>query len=84
MITGSGRPAAKWTPFKWVNTCLGSIKTALVGTYRHVTRSTRSATSPDSPTASTAAIGLAASSSASPGPPNRTAPHPYHAIIADA
>ena len=36
MVTGSGPQAAKWAPFKWVNTTLGNIKTALVGTSRHV------------------------------------------------
>ena len=36
IVTGSGKKAASWTPFKWVNTCLGNIKTALAGTYHHV------------------------------------------------
>jgi hypothetical protein len=36
MVTGSGKRAASWAPFKWVNTCLGNIKTALAGTYHHV------------------------------------------------
>ena len=36
MRTGSGRQAARWAPVKWVNTCLGNIKAALAGTYRHV------------------------------------------------
>ena len=36
MLTGSGKRAANWAPFRWVNTTLGNIKTALVGTYRHV------------------------------------------------
>ena len=36
MITGSGRQAAKWAPFRWVNTTLGNIKTAIAGTYHHV------------------------------------------------
>jgi hypothetical protein len=36
MVTGSGKPAAKWAPFRWVNTTLGNIKTALAGTYHHV------------------------------------------------
>jgi hypothetical protein len=36
MATGSGRRAAGWASFRWVNTCLGNIKTAIVGTYRHV------------------------------------------------
>src|ERR687885_1519027 len=36
MATGAGRKAANWTPFKWVNTTLGNVKTALAGTYHHV------------------------------------------------
>lgn len=36
MRTGSGRQAAKWAPFKWVNTVLSNIKTAITGTYHHV------------------------------------------------
>jgi transposase-like protein len=36
MVTGSGKRAAKWAPFRWVNTTLGNIKTALSGTYHHV------------------------------------------------
>ena len=36
MATGSGSNAAKWVPFTWVNTALGNIKTALAGTYHHV------------------------------------------------
>jgi len=34
--TGSGPKAAKNPRFKWVNTILGNIKTAMVGTYRAV------------------------------------------------
>ena len=36
MLTGSGPQAARWVPFTWVNTALGNIKTALSGTYHHV------------------------------------------------
>ena len=36
MVTGSGKRAAGWTPFRWVNTCLGNVKTAIAGTYHHV------------------------------------------------
>jgi transposase-like protein len=36
MATGAGRKAASWTPFRWVNTTLGNIKTAIAGTYHHV------------------------------------------------
>ena len=36
IVTGTGKRAASWTPFRWVNTCLGNIKTAITGTYHHV------------------------------------------------
>jgi transposase-like protein len=36
MATGSGKRAAGWAPFRWVNTTLGNIKTAIAGTYHHV------------------------------------------------
>jgi hypothetical protein len=36
MVTGSGRQAAKLAPFKWVNTTLGNVKAAIVGTYRQL------------------------------------------------
>ena len=36
IITGSGAAAARTPGFKWVNTALGNIKAALVGTYRAV------------------------------------------------
>jgi transposase-like protein len=36
MVTGSGRQAARWAPFKWVNTTLGNIKAAIIGTYRQL------------------------------------------------
>src|SRR3954470_14712979 len=36
IVTGSGKRAANWTPFRWVNTTLGNVKTALAGTYHHV------------------------------------------------
>src|SRR3954451_14619517 len=36
MVPGSGKRAATWSPFRWVNTTLGNGKTALAGTYHHV------------------------------------------------
>ncbi len=36
MVTGSGRRAAQWSPFRWVNTTLGNVKAAIVGTYRRI------------------------------------------------
>jgi ISXO2 transposase-like protein len=40
MATGGGPAAARKPVFKWVNTALGNIKAAMVGTYRSVNRST--------------------------------------------
>ena len=37
--TCSGRQAARMAPFKWVNTTLGNIKSAITGTYRKLPRS---------------------------------------------
>ena len=36
MATGAGERAARWAPFRWVDTVLGDVKAAIVGTYRHV------------------------------------------------
>ena len=36
IVTGSGKRAASWTPFRWVNTPLGNLKTAIAGTYHHL------------------------------------------------
>ena len=36
IITGSGAAAARTPGFKWVNTVLGNIKAAIVGTYRAI------------------------------------------------
>jgi transposase-like protein len=38
IITGSGRKAARHSAFRWVNTMLGNLKTALDGTFKHVSR----------------------------------------------
>jgi transposase-like protein len=35
-VTGSGRAAAKHPSFKWVNTMLGNLKTAISGTYHSI------------------------------------------------
>ena len=47
--TGSGRQAARMAPFKWVNTTLGNIKSAITGTYRKLGPIMPNATSPASP-----------------------------------
>jgi hypothetical protein len=35
-VSSGGRKSVKNPTFKWVNTALGNIKSALTGTYRHV------------------------------------------------
>ena len=46
--TGSGPAAARTPAFKWVNTALGNIKSAILGTYRASAASTCPDTSPSS------------------------------------
>ena len=53
--TGSGPKAARVASFKWVNTTLGNIKSAITGTYRKLGPTMPSATSPVSPGATTGA-----------------------------
>ena len=36
MTTGSGKRSAQWSPFKWVNTVLGNVKSSITGTYRRI------------------------------------------------
>src|SRR4051794_41030523 len=36
MVTGSGKRAATWSPFRWVTTTLGNVRAALAGTSHHV------------------------------------------------
>ena len=52
--TGNGPKAAKTPAFKWVNTALGNMKAALVGTYRAVRKNTSRAISRSSNIGSTA------------------------------
>jgi transposase-like protein len=84
MVTGAGKRAASWAPFRWVNTTLGNIKTALVGTYHHV-----SAKHTPSYLASFAyrfnrRFQLDSIVERLAWAAVRTAPHPHRVIVADA
>jgi hypothetical protein len=84
MVTGSGKRAAGWAPFRRVNTTLGNIKTAIVGTYHHV-----SAKHAPSYLASFAhrfnrRRQLDSIAERLAWAATRTAPHPYRVITADA
>ena len=35
-VTGGGKRAARWSPFKWVDTTLGNVEAAITGSYRRV------------------------------------------------
>ena len=89
MVTGSGKPAAKWAPFRWVNATLGNIKTVIAGSYHHV--SAKHAQS------YLTSFAYRFNRSAAPLPIQldrivqrlvwaaaHTAPHPYRVIAADA
>src|SRR3954453_11881342 len=68
MVTGSGERAATWTPFKWVNTTLGNVKTAIAGTYHHVSPKHARSYLTSCAYRLYGASGSTASSSGSPGP----------------
>ena len=36
VVTGGGKRAAGWSPFRWVNTTLDNVKAAIAGTYRRL------------------------------------------------
>jgi transposase-like protein len=84
IVTGSGKRAAGWTPFRWVNTTLGNIKTAIAGTYHHV--------SPKHAPSYLASYAyrfnrrrqLDSIVERLAWAAVRTAPHPYRVVIADA
>jgi ISXO2 transposase-like protein len=67
--TGSGRKAVLTPAFKWVNTALGNIKTAITATYRAIRQKHIPATWPNSRTASIGATISPPCSPASVGPP---------------
>ena len=84
MATGSGKQAARWTSFQWVNTTLGNIKTALAGTSRHV-----SPTPPQpSPTSFASRFNrrfqLDSIVERLAWAATRTVPQPYRVIVAEA
>jgi transposase-like protein len=84
MVTGSGKRAANWAPFRWVNTTLGNVKTAIAGTYHHV--------SPKHAPSYLASFGyrfnrrfqLDSIVERLAWAATRTAPQPYRVVVADA
>ena len=84
MATGAGKKAANWTPFKWVNTTLGNVKTALAGTYHHVSPKHAQAYLTSFAYRFNRRFQLDSIVERLAWAAVRTAPHPYRVITADA
>lgn len=84
MTTGSGSKAARWAPFKWVNTCLGNIKTALAGTYHQVSPKHAQRYLSSFAYRFNRRLQLGSMVERLAWAAAHTSPHPYRVIIADA
>jgi transposase-like protein len=84
MVTGSGKRAAGWAPFRWVNTTLGNIKTALAGTYHHVSPKHAQAYLTSFAYRFNRRRQLDSIVERLAWAAVRTAPHPYRVVVADA
>jgi hypothetical protein len=84
MVTGAGKRAAGWTPFRWVNTTLGNIKTAIAGTYHHVSPKHAQSYLTSFAYRFNRRRQLDSIVERLAWAAMRTAPHPYQAITADA
>src|SRR5918911_177505 len=82
MATGAGKKAANWTPFKWVNTMLGNVKTALAGTYHHVSPKHAHSYRPSSPSRFTRRFQLDSIVERLAWAAVHTAPQPYRVVVA--
>src|SRR3954453_15125849 len=84
MVTGSGKRAANWTPFEWVNTVPGNVKTALAGTYHHVSPKHAQFYLTSFAYRFDRRFQLDSIAERLAWAATRTAPHPYRVITADA
>jgi transposase-like protein len=84
MVTGSGKRAAGWTPFRWVNTTLGNVKTAIAGTYHHVSPKHAQSYLTSFAYRFNRRRQLDSIVERLAWAATRTAPHPYRVITADA
>ena len=84
MVTGSGKRAAGWTPFRWVNTTLGNVKTAIAGTYHHISPKHAQSYLTSFAYRFNRRRQLDSIVERLAWAATRTAPHPYRVITADA
>ena len=84
MATGSGKRAARWTPFRWVNTTLGNIKTAIAGTYHHISAKHAQSYLTSFAYRFNRRFQLDSIVERLAWAAVHTSPQPYHAVIADA
>ena len=83
IVTGAGKRAATWTPFRWVNTTLGDIKTAIAGTHHHVGAKHAQAYLTSFAYRSNRRFQLDSIVERLAWAAVHTAPHPYRAVTAD-
>ena len=84
MVTGAGKRAARWTPFRWVNTTLGNIKTAIAGTYHHISAKHAQTYLTSFAYRFNRRFQLDSIVERLAWAAVHTSPQPYHAVIADA
>src|SRR5215217_4300515 len=84
MATGAGKKAANWTPFKWVNTTLGNVNTAITGTYHHVSAKHAQSYLTSFAYRFNRRFQLDSIVQRLAWAATRTAPQPYRVIVADA
>jgi transposase-like protein len=84
MATGAGKRAAGWTPFRWVNTTLGNVKTAITGTYHHVSAKHAQSYLTSFAYRFNRRFQLDSIVERLAWAATRTAPQPYRVIVADA
>ena len=84
MVTGSGERAAGWTPFRWVNTTLGNVRTAITGTYHHVSAKHAQSYLTSFAYRFNRRFRLDSIVERLAWAATRTAPQPYRVIVADA
>jgi transposase-like protein len=84
MATGAGKRAASWAPFRWVNTTLGNVKTAIAGTYHHVSAKHAQAYLASFAYRFNRRFQLDSIVERLAWAAVRTAPQPYRVIVADA
>src|SRR3954466_7273750 len=84
IVTGSGKRAASLAPFRRVNTTLGNVKTAIAGTYHHVSPKHAQSSLTSFPYRFDRRFRLGSIVERLAWAAVHTAPQPYRVVVADA